>query len=76
MLIYHNSGIGTASNIFNNTKKNLQKQKKNYKSSGNRKPMPIHTKVLEQEDQKKKVRKKLTKKNKQFLEGLGLKVKR
>lgn len=76
MLIYHNSGISTASNIFNNTKKNSQKQKKNYKSVGNREPLVIHTQVLEQEDQKRKVRKKLTKKNVQFLEGLGLKVKR
>lgn len=54
MLIYHNSGISTASNIFNSAKKNSQKQKKNYKSAGNRDPIAIHRKVLDQEDQKKK----------------------
>lgn len=78
MLIYHNFeiGSGSASNSFKCAKnKNVKTNKKVYKSVEKPKSGIIHTKVLEQEGQKKKARKKLSKKNIQFLEGLGLKVK-
>lgn len=73
MLIYNNTG--KASNIFgSNSRKN---KKKSYKSAGKRKPNVIRTTVLKQKGQNKSKapRKKLLKKNKQLLEGLGLQVK-
>lgn len=66
MLIFHthpNSG-------------NDSSAKKEYKSVNKRKNSVSQAKVLEQANQKKKkLRKKLLKKNRQYLEGLGLKVK-
>lgn len=86
MLIFHKSY--NASNIFDSSFKNkrekyvakkLKKQKsmkKNYKSACKRKPRIICRKVLEKGDVKKCiVKKKLSNKNKKFLNTLGLKVK-
>lgn len=57
MLIYHNFeiGSGSASNSFKCAKnKNVKTNKKVYKSVEKPKSGIIHTKVLEQEGQKKK----------------------
>lgn len=75
MLIYHNHihSCSNGTHMFNN---NVNKKKKDYKSLVNRKPTIICSKVLNQDGQKrfKKVKKKLSKKNVQFLETLGHKV--
>lgn len=76
MLIYHtHQSIG--SKIFSNDFKKKRKNKKNgYKSTVNRNQGVIQAKVSGQDSRKtSKLRKKLTKRNKQFLEGLGFKVK-
>lgn len=67
MLIYHNydtSSMAAGSSNFGKT----------YKSVNKRTPKVISRKTLQAEGQKKKS-KALKKKNLQFLEGLGLKVK-
>lgn len=78
MLIYHTQQ-NPGSNIFFNDFRNKRKNKKNgYKSTYNRNHGVIQAKVSGVDGQKKKkskVRKKLSKKNKHFLEKLGLKVK-
>lgn len=78
MLIYHtHHNTSSNSNFENKTEKYIAKnQKKKYKIARKQKPAIIRTKVLEQEGRKNcKVKKKLSKKNVKFLEGLGLKVK-
>lgn len=73
MLVYH-ARCNTGSNNSKNKKSNMKKE---YKSTVKRKRRVSRVKATGSVGQKKKpkVRKKLTKKNKQFLEGLGLKVK-
>lgn len=84
MLIFHKKH--ETSNIFNGisksnkrkNKSNVKSVRKDYKSVGNQKSTVIRAQALEHESRKKicKVRKKLSKKNERFLEGLGLKAKR
>lgn len=70
MLIFH----GDSKNKIE--KSIVKKKKKGYKSVSKQEPRIIPTKVLEQEGRKKReVKKKLLKRNKQFLERLGLKLK-
>lgn len=82
MLLYHNSAA-----CWNLTKKSASKSKskcksgnsvkKGYKGKGKSQPSVIKSKTLNPPRSKKvkKSNKKLSKKNQQFLEGLGLKVK-
>lgn len=70
MLIYHNHNSSIDWNAFN------KKKKKDYKNVDIRKPLTICTRVLKQEGRKNsKVKKKLSKKNAQFLKSIGHKVK-
>lgn len=74
MLIYHSDHA--SSKTFYDLKRKRKNVKKEYKSIDNRKQCVIRTKPLSVEDSKKskKRKKKISKKNIQFLEGLGLKV--
>lgn len=75
MRIYHSGSIG--SNMFGDFKNKRQNVKKKYKSIDNIQQYVIQPKASIDEDQKKskKQKRKILKKNIQFLEGLGLKVK-
>lgn len=75
MLIYHK--FDTSSKTDGVSKNIGKRVKKEYKGIDNRKHDIILAKALDEEVQKKskKQKKKISKKNIQFLEGLGLKVK-
>lgn len=79
MLIYNTHRNGRSNNTsidLQNGKKEENKVKNGYKSRTKRSPGVIRAKVSGGDRSKKsKPRKKLTKKNRKFLEGLGLKVK-
>lgn len=79
MLIYHSHCMDSNGfQIRGKNVKNMKNVRKGYKSRVNRKSAVIRSKVLRTSSQKKtkvKRRKNLSKQNKQFLEGLGLKVK-
>lgn len=68
MLIYHD--------ICNSNYKNVVKKKKNYKSVNNQMPRVICARPPKQGGRIKVKKKKLTKKNEQFLTKLGLRVRR
>lgn len=76
MIIYHSDNA--RSKIFNDLKRKRKRKnvKKEYKSIDNQEQRVIRAKPLGVEDSKKskKLKKKLSKINIQFLEGLGLKV--
>lgn len=77
MLIYNSNE--NSSNIFNKKLKNVKNVGKAYKSVSKRKSIVIRAKTLERKSpkfNKTTKKKKLSKKNAQFLEGLGLAVKR
>lgn len=81
MLIYHINGGALNiidSNLKNKRKRSIATKKKNiYKSVSDRTSEVIHTKLLEQEGQKKTFRalkKKISKKNARFLKALGFKL--
>lgn len=71
MLIYHMRGNSNAA-VSSNLAKYV---KKCYKSKVTHKRKAIHPKESVRSGQKKSRKKSLSKKNKNFLEGLGLKVK-
>lgn len=74
MLIYHN--CNTKSKTFGDSKNKVKRVRNKYKSISSRKHEVILPKALSEEVQKKsKQKKEILKKNIQYLEGLGLKVK-
>lgn len=77
MLIYHTHRDGRSNTVSNELHGNVKNKVKNrYKSRTKRTSEVIRAKVSGGDRPKKsKPRKKLTKKNKKFLEGIGLKVK-